>query len=951
MSRLLLGALLWLVILGGAAQEVSLSVLSSPKAVEPGDLVTHVFSLVNNSASPLEVALEAALPAGWALVSLPRGLSLPAGEEEVIFLTAVVPGDAPAGEYALYLRVRWEGGEVRAAAQVQVASLAALEVLAPQGEAVLPGEQVSYLFSVVNRGNVVDRVVAEAASAHGWLVTWEPRQLSLAPGERAAVEVSLKVPADAPPGRDLLTFIVRSTVSPGVEASTSLFTRVLPPTPELVSGTHLAELRTKAGMRLEMDLMGPDWGATFDLAALGTVLGGSLYLATTLTSPNAQGWPELEGWSLTYAKDGVKAFGADLNLSLTPLLSVDTQGLGARIDHPWGMEIAFASGREGKSLQTGGKVSFSSGEGEVGMAFVRGYEEGWAGSFFGGWGLEEGLRLRLEGGISHRGSAWDSAVLATVVAERPALFRFQFDAYSVGPAFPTSWPDREGLTLSGRIGAQHLSFRYSIRHFRDDVRRTPSLIPVVTSELSSSLDWDLGLQPVSLFLDFEVSRERQASSLDRRAHRLGFGFSGTAGSAAFLFQVDRELDEDLALGVVTTTYQERWRVWQDRWYISASLEQGAFDGSPDATSGGVELSLGTVGPPPRFGLEWRHARTGGGVTLEVDWATGDGPAWGFSAELAWDDKGDVSGLELGVGFSYTFSWLPPFLPVRGWIAGFVFEDRNGNGTLDEGEEGVPGVVAAADGIRVATNENGEFLFPPLDPGEYTLSLEGLPLGTQPQVELPIPLEVEVARRTVVFIPCIRLGEIRGVVFEDLDQDGKRSVGEPGLAGAMVELVRQGEVLDRLRTDASGGFLFSLLPPGTYAVRLAVGTLPERYELTTPGEVELAVAPDGPLTVAFGAYRPPKPVVITYQPPFADFVWSPERPRAGEEVEFDGTGSVDFDGKIVAYAWDFDGDGRPDAQGPIVHWTFPAPGTYQVSLTVTDDSGQTDTLKLELEVAP
>jgi len=155
----------------------------------------------------------------------------------------------------------------------------------------------------------------------------------------------------------------------------------------------------------------------------------------------------------------------------------------------------------------------------------------------------------------------------------------------------------------------------------------------------------------------------------------------------------------------------------------------------------------------------------------------------------------------------------------------------------------------------------------------------------------------------------------------------------------------------LRTGASGEFLFSLLPPGTYAVKLAVGMLPERYELTTPGEVELTVAPDGPLTVAFGAYRPPKPVVITYQPPFADFVWSPERPRAGEEVEFDGTGSVDFDGQIVAYAWDFDGDGRPDAQGPVVRWTFPTPGTYQVSLTVTDDSGQTDTLELELEVTP
>jgi len=158
-------------------------------------------------------------------------------------------------------------------------------------------------------------------------------------------------------------------------------------------------------------------------------------------------------------------------------------------------------------------------------------------------------------------------------------------------------------------------------------------------------------------------------------------------------------------------------------------------------------------------------------------------------------------------------------------------------------------------------------------------------------------------------------------------------------------------LDRMSTDAAGRFLFSLLPPGTYTIRVDVNTLPERYELTTPEEMELEVVPGQPSVVAFGAYKRPRPVIITYQPPFADFVWNPETPHAGEEVEFDGTGSVDFDGKIVAYAWDFDGDGRPDAHDPIVHWTFPEPGTYRVSLTVTDDSGLTDTLELEVEVAP
>jgi len=132
----LLGVAVVGMVLGGAAQDLRLSVLSSPKTVEPGDLVTHVFSLANESATPLGVTLETALPPGWVSLGLPQTLTILAGQEEVVFLTAVVPGDAPAGDYTLSLRARWDGKEVQATAQVQVASVVALEVLAPRGEAV-----------------------------------------------------------------------------------------------------------------------------------------------------------------------------------------------------------------------------------------------------------------------------------------------------------------------------------------------------------------------------------------------------------------------------------------------------------------------------------------------------------------------------------------------------------------------------------------------------------------------------------------------------------------------------------------------------------------------------------------------------------------------------------------------------------------------------------------------
>lgn len=54
---------------------------------------------------------------------------------------------------------------------------------------------------------------------------------------------------------------------------------------------------------------------------------------------------------------------------------------------------------------------------------------------------------------------------------------------------------------------------------------------------------------------------------------------------------------------------------------------------------------------------------------------------------------------------------------------------------------------------------------------------------------------------------------------------------------------------------------------------------------------------------------------------------------------DGTGSTDADGQITRYDWDF-GDGAT-ASGATVEHTFGSPGSYTITLTVTDDDDATD----------
>ena len=87
------------------------------------------------------------------------------------------------------------------------------------------------------------------------------------------------------------------------------------------------------------------------------------------------------------------------------------------------------------------------------------------------------------------------------------------------------------------------------------------------------------------------------------------------------------------------------------------------------------------------------------------------------------------------------------------------------------------------------------------------------------------------------------------------------------------------------------------------------------------------------------------------PPVAE-AGSDKSARVDEEISFDASASTDADGTIVSYSWDF-GDGTT-ADGATVSHIYGDVGSYIVTLTVTDDFGDTgvDTLTVTvLEVLP
>jgi len=80
-------------------------------------------------------------------------------------------------------------------------------------------------------------------------------------------------------------------------------------------------------------------------------------------------------------------------------------------------------------------------------------------------------------------------------------------------------------------------------------------------------------------------------------------------------------------------------------------------------------------------------------------------------------------------------------------------------------------------------------------------------------------------------------------------------------------------------------------------------------------------------------------VQALSPPIADFTYSPTTPTAFQDITFTAAKSTAAGGRqIVSYAWDFPGGGGGRSGKDIVK-AFDTPGTYVVTLTVTDDAGE------------
>ncbi len=224
---------------------------------------------------------------------------------------------------------------------------------------------------------------------------------------------------------------------------------------------------------------------------------------------------------------------------------------------------------------------------------------------------------------------------------------------------------------------------------------------------------------------------------------------------------------------------------------------------------------------------------------------------------------------------------PPFLnrwsqeEEKGEIEGWKYLDANGDGTLDEGEEGLPGVTmrlytliwsdfgtsrvseSLPGPVQVAetvTGEGGYFSFTGLEPGDYMVQ-EEVPEGYYPTSSGWVQLSLEGDETARVFFLNAPMPRLTGEKIEypsDEPVEGVEFALTPVRDGGQEPAIAYSGTETRV-TGPDGTFDFGWLMPGSYSLEEKI---PEGWEALTDPVVELLLGPGDDVHLVFINRRVP-----------------------------------------------------------------------------------------------
>ncbi|MCK5584782.1 hypothetical protein KAJ02_01800, partial [Candidatus Bipolaricaulota bacterium] len=334
--------------------------------------MTHVFGVTNDSSNPETYSLEFAAPTGWGILGAPTSIALQPDEEGTLFATATIPPGAVAGEYDLELTVTSQSDPLdrgTASGIVTVTPMNEIELLAPTGAGIAPGDSITYEFVLVNRGNTQDSFALAATSSLGLTVTLSHTAVDLAPQERLTFTVQLEVAVGVDPGRDVLTVIAESTLFDGVEADAIVFTSVLPPAPDAVRGTVMEELPARIRLSIDKNVMTGTFDSQLTFSTSGQILGGYFSSFFSLLDPFGPSQADISSFSMLYRRQPTTFSIGNVSQRLTDLIRLSCTGGSLEVDAEY-YDLFMIGGGSSDETRFAGYLALGPDVANVGIGYM-----------------------------------------------------------------------------------------------------------------------------------------------------------------------------------------------------------------------------------------------------------------------------------------------------------------------------------------------------------------------------------------------------------------------------------------------------------------------------------------------------------------------------------------------------------------------------------------------------
>jgi len=865
------------------------------------------------AACPVRVRVEPArtcrltdrleLPEGWRRVDVEAPFEVRAGRTVTRLLVVLPPRSALPGRYVL----RYDCRDARHPATgaeleipVRVAPDVKLELSLLEGPPrTIAGAEYAARFRLDNPGNAPLAVSLEASDAHGWPAEFGPGLRFLAPYaadtlvvrvqtdpaitsglvDRLVVEARAEqagLPADAAPSagggvRAAATAV--TLVHPGVQARGAVWRRV-PATftlrqidTEGADGWQ-AELRGSGPIdrsgreRLSFCLRGPErtrgnpfglrpeYGAAIDGGAVTLAAGHQRFVLSPLLESGQEGLGlragvrtgpvEIGAYASRNRAEAPRSRQAAATLTVHPVPEVSLEWRSLSREARSGRRLLHSAGAELRR----GRVALEL-EGGAGERLDRRERIAFAGR--GRLVIGTGhARLFVDGIRAGRGFAGEHQDLALGNAVA---------AWSPQPYLRTA--------LSGRLSRHNPSGR---RDGGPALRET---------EVRSSIAWAVR-RAWTGELELEDLRRSDAlspASLDWREHAV----AGRIRRIDGVLQGGVGYRQAVCFDEAPPGEPLRHDAW--RWHAEASLHpvrwlrvggeaQGGHFGQGPGTRPSRAFGLeGALEPSPgaRVAARWRRVERPSLSAGDHLGVSGELPIWrGHRAVLRFERRQYASRRLADVTAWQAGYEIPLTLPIRP-------DDRFGRvrGRVHDAEassrSGIPGVWLQLGHLGAVTDENGEFCFAGVKPGEYCLEVNRADLGLERVPVLPFPQSVQVpeGKETRVAIAVARAARLEGCVRLRAPAARPEKVAEPAGGGApgggtsaspadstgltswyspdqlsceeadrwldgMTLEFRQGSTVVLATADAAGRFWLDDLSPGTWTLETRSASLPPHW---------------------------------------------------------------------------------------------------------------------------